>query len=302
MINKFKQNSLRYSLGVAYILLLVVIFILVRVFWTPDLIFVALLGLFIILGEGKQFLKYFLPFIILLLSYEKLRSLAPVLNSNVHYVEMIHFDRWLFGDMIPTQTLQSVLFNGHVQWYDFALYFLYMMHFVVPLLLAVIIWRYQPKYYWNYVVGLLILSYFGFITYVVFPAAPPWLASDRGVLTPSIAHISTSIWHALGVENFSTYYQKLSPNLVAAVPSLHSAYPFLFALIIRKIWGNRWFAISMVYPLAIWFGVVYLGEHYVIDVILGILYAWISYLLAPYGVNVLRKARIIVRTKYQQFA
>jgi membrane-associated phospholipid phosphatase len=166
----------------------------------------------------------------------------------------------------------------------------------------VIIWRYQPKYYWNYVVGLLILSYFGFITYVVFPAAPPWLASDRGVLTPSIAHISTSIWHALGVENFSTYYQKLSPNLVAAVPSLHSAYPFLFALIIRKIWGNRWFAISMVYPLAIWFGVVYLGEHYVIDVILGILYAWISYLLAPYGVNVLRKARIIVRTKYQQFA
>jgi hypothetical protein len=291
MLARYKDNKVRYSLTIAYLILVFIIFVSIRSFWTPDLIFVAMLGFFIILGEGKKFLIYFLPFVLLLLSYEKLRSLAPLLNSNVHYMEMIRFDRWLFGGTIPTQSLQAALYNGQVQWYDFALYFIYMLHFVVPLILAVIIWRYQPKYYWRFVTSLLLLSYFGFLTYVAFPAAPPWLASEQGILTPPIAHISTNIWHSLGVESFSTYYKQLSPNLVAAVPSLHSAYPFLFALIIRRIWGNKWFAISMAYPIAIWFGVVYLGEHYVIDVLLGVLYAFVSYKLALPTLRVMSRGK-----------
>lgn len=300
MREKFRQKKLRYSLAIAYIGLLFAIFVVVRAFWTPDLIFVALLGLFIILGEGKRFFLYFLPFVVLLLSYEKLRSLAPLLNSNVHFTEMIRFDRWLFG-VVPTQWLQTHLFHGSVRWFDFLLYFLYMLHFVVPLLLAVLIWRYRPAYYWRYVVSLLVLSYLGFLTYVAFPAAPPWMASEQGILAPPIAHISTYIWHAFGVDNFSTYYKQLSPNLVAAMPSLHAAYPFLFALIIRKIWGNKWFALAMAYPLLIWFGVVYLGEHYVIDVLVGIIYVFISYFSAPLILRYLRRGARGVHARVKNY-
>lgn len=297
MLEKFARHKVRYSLAIVYAIAMLAVVIFVRAFWTPDIIFITLLGFFIILGEGKQFLLYFLPFIVLLLSYEKLRSLAPLLNSHVHYTEMIQFDRWLFGGTTPTQTLQHTLFHGYVQWYDFALYLLYMMHFIVPLLLAVVIWRTQIKYYWRFVISLLILSFAGFITYVAFPAAPPWLASEKGILTPQIVHISSSIWQAFGVNNFSSFYNRLSPNLVAAVPSLHAAYPFLFALIIRKIWGNKWFALAMLYPLAIWFGVVYLGEHYVIDVLLGVVYATLSYIAAPHLLRLIQKLKIYLQNK-----
>jgi membrane-associated phospholipid phosphatase len=37
-----------------------------------------------------------------------------------------------------------------------------------------------------------------------------------------------------------------------------------------------------IYPISIWIGVVYLGEHYVIDVIIGVIYAVLAYLLAYY--------------------
>jgi membrane-associated phospholipid phosphatase len=289
MLQRLSKHKIRYSMAAAYCLTILLILIFIRAFWTPDLIFIALLGFFIILGEGKQFLIYFLPFVILLLSYEKLRSLAPILNSHVHFTEMIQFDRWLFGGTTPPQLFQQWFFHGYVRWYDFALYLIYMMHFLVPLLLAVIIWKTKLKHYWEFVTALLLLSFAGFITYVIFPAAPPWMASERGILHPSIVHVSTSIWAALGVNNFSTYYNQLSPNLVAAVPSLHAAYPFLFALIIRKIWGNKWFALAMIYPLTVWFGVMYLGEHYAFDVIVGVIYAYLSYLAAPYALRFIQK-------------
>ncbi|HSX44854.1 MAG TPA: phosphatase PAP2 family protein [Candidatus Saccharimonadales bacterium] len=264
-------------------MLMVVVFGLFKFhfFWTPDILFVVLFGLFLILGQGKQFAIYFSPFLILLLSFDKLRSLAPIINHRVHYLEMPNFDKWLFGGHLPTAWLQRHLYFGHVAWYDFGFYFLYMLHFIAPIILAVVIWKFKPKYYGQFVSALLVLSYAAFITYVIFPAAPPWMSSDYGKID-HIQRISSDVWRTFGVKDFSLYYKKLAPNAVAAVPSLHAAYPFLFALTIRKIWGNKWFAISLTYPLLVGFGVVYLGEHYVFDVLLGFVYATLAFYAAPY--------------------
>jgi membrane-associated phospholipid phosphatase len=123
------------------------------------------------------------------------------------------------------------------------------------------------------------LSFAGFITYVLFPAAPPWMASDHGLI-PHIHRISSNVWSVMGVDNFSELYSKFSPNDVAAVPSLHAAYPTLTLLFSAKIFGWRrmwWLAI---YPISLWIGVVYLGEHYVTDVLLGIGYAVVAYMVS----------------------
>lgn len=297
MLKSFLKRY-RWWFVALYGLLLIVAFIRIRAFWTPDIIFIAGFGLFLLLGKGKRFATHFLPFVVLLLSYEKLRSLAPLLNSHVNYMPMIHFDRWLFG-VLPTEWLQARMWHGHLQWYDFVFYFFYMLHFVVPLALGILIWLKKPKHYWTFVCGLVVLSYSGFITYILYPASPPWLSSELGYLQPPIAHISSDIWRAFGVQDVSGFYKQLSPNLVAAVPSLHSAYPLLFALFVRKIWGNRWFCLAMVYPSIIWFAVVYLGEHYVIDVILGILYAYASYRAAPYVLTLARKCGVWLRRKWR---
>lgn len=251
-----------------------------RFFWTPDLIGLVLLIIFAILGQPKKFLKYFGPFILLLLAYEKLRSLVPFINHRVNFSFMIDFDRWLFGGILPTAWLQEHFYGGHVRWFEFYLYFIYMLHFIIPVVLAVIIWKKRIKLYWIYVNCLIILSFSAFLTYLAFPAAPPWMASEQGYIKP-ITRISSDVWWEFGVKDFSSFYKKLTPNTVAAVPSLHSAYPLVFSLFILKIWRRKWFMISLIYPISVWYGVVYMGEHYVFDVLTGVIYALVAYRIAP---------------------
>jgi membrane-associated phospholipid phosphatase len=65
---------------------------------------------------------------------------------------------------------------------------------------------------------------------------------------------------------------------VAAVPSLHSAYPMLLALFFWKT-ARRWRWLLAWYPLAMGFTLVYTGEHFVIDVLLGWLYALVVFVV-----------------------
>lgn len=248
-----------------------------RNFWTPDTLFIVLLAVFAVFGQARLFLLRFAPFILLLLAYDSFRGIADDLNKNIHFYEMIDIDRAMFGGNLPTTALQEWWWNGHLQWYDFYFYLLYTFHFLAPLLLAVLIWKVRKSLYWPFVVGLVSLSFMAFVTYVVFPAAPPWMASELGLIEP-LHRISSDIWQAMGVTNFSAVYASLSPNQVAAVPSLHAAYPVLFVLFTSKLFGlgKTWWL--WFYPLSVWLGIVYLGEHYVIDVILGLAYA-----LAAYG-------------------
>lgn len=130
--------------------------------------------------------------------------------------------------------------------------------------------------YWPYIAGFIFLSFGGFVTYTLFPAAPPWMASELGYIEP-IHRISSDIWYAMGVTNFSEIYSRLSPNPVAAVPSLHAAYPTLMALFVAHAFGVRRTLWLWIYPVSLWVGIVYLGEHYVVDALLGIAYAGLAY-------------------------
>jgi hypothetical protein len=247
-------------------------------FLAPDTLFILLFLVSVTYGLAIEFLKRFLPFIGLLISYDALRGIANVVNTRVHYTPMISFDLFIARGRLPTEFLQRVLYHGKPGIFEFFLYWLYVIHFVVPVLVAVLIWRKRPDAYWQYVSAFLLLSYSAFVTFLLFPAAPPWLAAQQGFI-PSLYTISADVWRALGVKDFPSVYAKFSPNPVAAVPSLHSAYPLLVALFVRKVFGRRWAGVAFLYPVMVWFGVVYMGEHYVFDVFAGILYAVIAYSL-----------------------
>lgn len=238
---------------------------------TVDKIFVLSIFIFLSIGQAKELIRRFLPFVILLLSYESLRSIATKINDNVNYERMIRADELLFG-RLPTARLQDWLWGGAVTWAEVSLYLVYMLHFVLPWVLGVVIWKKRDEYYWKYIGSLLVLSYAGFITFVLFPAAPPWLASEEGLIDP-IRRISTDVWFAFGIEDSVSFYNKLSPNKVAAVPSLHAGYATLLAIYTTRLFKNSWAKLAWAYPVLIYFGSVYMGEHYVIDMIIGSLYA-----------------------------
>jgi hypothetical protein len=261
-------------LAVPVVLLLVIA--VRRVFLTPDVVFLLLLIVFVTYGSGLEFIKRFSPFVALLASYDALRGLVPLVSTHVHYTQMITFDRWVGFGQLPTIWLQHALHAGRLHWYDLAFYGLYLMHFASPVLIGVLVWRLREPSYWRYMWSFVLVSYAAFATFVVFPAAPPWMAA-RDHFIPAIQPVSDQVWNALAVHSVPNLYDKFAPNQVAAVPSLHSAYPLLVALFIAKLFGRRWGAVAMVYPIGVWFGVVYLGEHYVFDVLGGILYAVVSF-------------------------
>jgi hypothetical protein len=161
-------------------------------------------------------------------------------------------------------------------WYDFVFYGAYMLHFILPLALLVLMWKFHDHHFWRGASTYIVLSFAGFLTFLLFPAAPPWLASDQGFIEP-ITRVSSHVFAAMGVQDFPSLYNKMSPNPVAAVPSLQAAYAALFAIFIWRYFGRKWGAIASVYPALIWFGTVYMGEHYAIDEILGIVYAVAAY-------------------------
>lgn len=278
-MERIKRLRIGQWIGIIGTIFCIVIFAKTPSWPTPDKLLIFLTFAFMMFGQAKAMLQRLGPFVALLLVYESFRGLAHHLNTHVNYLWMPGVDSWLFGTL-PTTWLQHHWWHGHVQWYDFAFYIFYMLHFILPLGLALLVWKLRESYYWQYVANYVSLSFAGFLTYLIFPAAPPWMASDKGLIEP-IVRVSSSVWFALGIHDFPSVYNKIAPNPVAAVPSLHAGYATLFVLTVYRLFGRRWALAASIYPLMIYLGTVYQGEHYAIDAILGALYAIILF----FGVN-----------------
>ncbi len=259
-------------------------------FLTSDLIFFLFIPAFFLYEKGVATVKRIIPFIAIIVVYDSLRGLVPYFVHNVHFFEMIDFDTFIGFGQLPTVRLQHLLYHGQLQWFDFYLLSSYLLHFIAPYIVGVLIWRARPHGYWRFISALLLLSFSGFITYLLFPAAPPWMASNVGY-TDHIIKLSNNIFIAWGLQNFSVVFSHLNANQTAAIPSLHAAYPFLDLLIIYRLFGKKWAIPFAIYPLSVWFGVVYLGEHYVIDVILGIIYALVAFYSSEYVFASIRRSK-----------
>jgi membrane-associated phospholipid phosphatase len=284
-----KHKQISRWIGVLGTAACLVIFIHTPSFPTPDKILVFGTFVALMFGVARQWLKRFVPFVGLLLVYESFRGLVPQLNTHVNFMFMPDADKFLFFGHLPTAVLQRLWWHGSVQWYDFVFYGAYTLHFVLPFALAVIIWRLKDSEYWRYVTAYVTVSFMGFLTFLLFPAAPPWMANDRGLIEP-ITRVSSAVWAAFGIHDFPSIYNKISPNPVAAMPSLHAAYAMLFALFITTLFKNRWRWLAWIYPLLIWVGTIYQGEHYAIDAVVGIVYALIAFVASSYLIRGFRRS------------
>lgn len=251
-------------------------------FLSPDqFLLLALVGIFFT-GKAGTFLLDWLPPVLLLLGYDSLRGILPDLTRRVHVLPMIEFDRWLFGKP-PTVLLQNRFFTpGQTHWYDSAAVALYLLHFLMPMIVALVFWFTDRALFKRLMAAMVILSYLAFIVYYLFPAMPPWMASDQGYLPP-VARIAGIVLAKLGHPvALPTVYKYFGANPIAAVPSLHAAFPFMLALFLTEkfpIWGRLAFA----YPVAVWLAIVYMGEHYVLDIVLAVILSLTVFAVMAYS-------------------
>jgi hypothetical protein len=180
----------------------------------------------------------------------------------------------VFLGEIPTVWLQDQIYDpAAIHWWDVAFTIIYTSHFIVPFAVAGLLWARSRDSFLKFSRRFVTLSVVGLATYVAFPAAPPWMAAEQGLL-PEIARTTARGWEVIGLHAAQSFAKGQGVvNLVAAVPSLHAAFA---ALVGMFLWSRvRWYwrPLLIGYPLAMGFTLVATGEHYVFDILLGWLYA-----------------------------
>jgi membrane-associated phospholipid phosphatase len=277
-----RWRNTRRALAAAYFLALILLFAIHGVPTARLEIGGMVIGGLLIasIGQGwrrcRQVAFDWLPFTAVLFSYDRTRGLAHQLGIGVHEHDIVAAEKWTFGGVEPTVWLQQHLYDPHhVFWYDAFFTLVYTSHFLATPILAAVLWLRDRVSWLHYVSRVVLLSIAGLITYIAFPEAPPWMAARDG-LTPPVERLSARGWiwlHAGNVKHLLERGQDAGSNPVAAMPSLHFAFAVLVALFVAQRMRSRWRWLLALYPAAMGMALVYLGEHWVLDLAAGLLYA-----------------------------
>jgi len=277
-----RWRLIRRGAGLAYLALLVTVVVTIGVPTDRgSLLLIVLAGLGITcLGRGwrafRQALLDWLPFTAVLIAYDYSRGVADALGMPLHVGDVAAVDRFAFGQ-VPTVWLQNRFFDpGSPHWYDAVATLAYASHFLATPITAAILWIRDRAVWVKFARRVIALALAGLSTYVLFPAAPPWYAAQVGVIEP-VVRASGRGWYWLHINHAGNLLQEgqRASNDVAAMPSLHTAYATIITLFVIHATRSRWRWLMVAYPVIMGLALVYTAEHYVIDVVLGVVYAFI---------------------------
>jgi membrane-associated phospholipid phosphatase len=108
----------------------------------------------------------------------------------------------------------------------------------------------------------------GAFGYWALPTAPPWWSSDEGLTKEPMRRIMVEVGEPLWGRYWGPLYKALGGNPWAAMPSLHFATSMQGAISLSE-GSRREGAVGWAYALVLGYGLVYLGEHYVTDLLAG---------------------------------
>jgi PAP2 superfamily len=246
--------------------------------WTPDRVLLVFLAPALVLGRGRRYMLDFVPFALLIMLYAECRGLAHLAAPQPFYRPQLWLERHLFGG-VPAVWLQEHFWDGSMRWYDAVAAKVLNLHFVVPPLVAFGLWLRKRMLFYRFATSMIVLSFASAVVFLVYPSAPPWAAAQAGLLDvvklPPVNDVSS-----LGSAT------PAPANPYAAIPSLHAGYAFLVALTVAGLLlGSRLplrrllAGLCFLYPLAQAVAVIYTGNHYVVDILIGCAFAAGAYLV-----------------------
>ena len=244
-----------------------------------DHVFVGLLGLLDLYNEKTRlFLRRFFPFILTGVLYDSMRYFYwPAVRGRVHVVEPYRFELEWFG--IGGRTPNEWFLEHHWPALDLACGFAYLVYVGEYLAVAFLLFFLRRERELRaFALAFLLVNVLGFITYFVYPAAPPWYVTEYGFGPARLDVHSTAAAAArfdrlLGTHFFDQIYGR-GIDVYGAYPSLHVAYPLIAAWTAFRVRELRWArAPAAAFVLLMCLSAVYLQHHYVTDVVLGLAYA-----------------------------
>jgi membrane-associated phospholipid phosphatase len=251
-----------------------------------------------------------LPFALVLVVYDLSRGAATFLGTPTMWQPQVDADRWLFFGVVPTVWLQEHLKLPRPPWWEVVMSTTYMSFFILPYVVAGVLWLRNRNDWKAFVLRFVALQFIALSIYVLLPSAPPWAAArctaddvasgpsgprcmfhsaahvpDGGLLGAMstsrpgahqwVERLSTRGWGALHLGSARSLIDEgqANVNLVAAIPSLHAALTAMVAIFLWRRVRARWRPVLVIYPLIMAFLLVYTGEHYVFDILLGWMFA-----------------------------
>jgi membrane-associated phospholipid phosphatase len=248
----------------------------------------------VIAGRAELFFRDWGAFLAALLAWQFTAPVATQLSQPWHLQELIDADRFLFHGTVPTAWLQAHLYHpGVLEPWDVFAGVMYSLHFVTPLIVGFVLWLTNRPLFQKFALAFVLVAIAGFSTYIIYPAVPPWFAAHHlihwhhmyfrsahgRVYLPGVRNLFDAIAHNWynpynGQITIGFLHQHI--DQIGAMPSQHAAFPFLCFLFLRRQFG-RWAYLSLLYIAGITFSIVYLGQHYVIDALVGFVYAAAGY-------------------------
>jgi len=233
----------------------------------------AVFGVYVAFGK-RQGLSALLVYMLGFALFAQLRAFGDETGIAHSYTYVASLDG-LFGAN-PSAWLQDKLFvDGRFGPLEYATAGVYVSYFVVLHIVAFYLWSRHRELFGLYAGALMLCFYTGLLASFIVPTAPPWLASQHG----DIAGVHRIFQDMVGSGTHSSAGAAVGQNDVAAMPSLHMAITVVLALF---AWSRdrRLGVLGAVYAASMGFSLVYLGEHYVTDVLAGVAFAAGSWVVA----------------------
>lgn len=256
-----------------------------------------------------------LPFAAVLIVYDYTRGIADTLGMPVLWTQPGTADKAMFG-VVPTVWLQEHLKMPIPQWWEGAVSITYASFFLMPYVVAGALWLRARSSFRKWAMRFVTMSFLGVVCFILIPSAPPWAAAacrpmdvadhpsspvcmyfspayvDSGSIlgpfhpehagaAPFVERLSGRGWQAmhLPVAKQMLDEGQGAVDLVAAIPSLHAGCTLLFVIFAWTRVRKRWRPLLAGYAVMMAFSLVYTGEHYVVDVLVG----WVLAVLVSVG-------------------
>jgi membrane-associated phospholipid phosphatase len=235
--------------------------------------------------KTRLFLRYFSPLILTGVVYDAMRYFYwQGIEGHVHVAGPFYRDLRWFGVHDGAELVTpNEYFRRHPRMIlDILCGFAYLV-FVGEYLLSMFFLFFTRRFELLRLFGwsFFAVNVMGFITYFVYPSAPPWYVTQFG-LGPALMHVQPNkgatarFDQIFGTHFFDQIYGR-GVDVYGAYPSLHVVYPFLVAVLTFLTPGLRLFRLPAIgFYFLMCLSAVYLQHHWMEDILLGTAYAIIT--------------------------